>query len=137
MMALKLDEKKTTDFTKEAEKLADQLQHSSITEGISQTKAKSMAFEKTVEMCRQTAKSNLVRSVLASASFNLRTVFGNSNLIPCLGAQMTRSVFSMEIFSFWKFFSIFFKLFRNECSNFVSTILYVCGRVVAKISMCF
>lgn len=70
MMALKLDNAKTTDFTKEAEKLADALQHSLITEGISQAKAKSMAVEKTVEMCRQTAKSNLVRSVLASSTFN-------------------------------------------------------------------
>ena len=69
MMALKLDNAKTSEFTKEAEKLAEALQRSLIVEGIPQAKAKSMAVEKTVEMCRQTAKSNLVRSVLASTSF--------------------------------------------------------------------
>lgn len=69
MMALKLDNSKTVEFTSEAEKLAEALQRSFIVEGISQVKAKSMAVDKTVEMCRQTAKSNLVRSVLASSSF--------------------------------------------------------------------
>ncbi|XP_055306632.1 putative transcriptional regulator cudA [Sitodiplosis mosellana] len=70
MMALKLDNAKTSEFTKEAEKLAESLQRSLIVEGIPQAKAKSMAVEKTVEMCRQTAKSNLVRSVMASTSFS-------------------------------------------------------------------
>lgn len=69
MMALKLDQAKSTEFTKQAEKLAESLQRSLIVEGISQEKAKSMAIEKTVEMCRQTTSSNLVRSVLASSTF--------------------------------------------------------------------
>lgn len=69
MMALKHDTSKPTDFATEAEKLAESLQRSLIIEGISQAKAKSMVVEKTVEMCRQTAKSNLVRSVMASTSF--------------------------------------------------------------------
>lgn len=69
MMALKADTTKISDFTKEAEKLAEALQRTLIVEGITQEKAKSMALDKTVEMCRQTAKSNLVRSVMASSSF--------------------------------------------------------------------
>lgn len=55
MMALKLDNSKTVKFTNEAEKLAEALQRSLIVERIPQAKAKSMAVEKTVEMCRQTA----------------------------------------------------------------------------------
>lgn len=70
MMALKMDNAKSTEFTKEAEQLAEALQRSLVIEGIPQAKAKSMAVEKTVEMCRQTAKSNLIKSVMASSTFN-------------------------------------------------------------------
>lgn len=70
MMALKMDNTKSTEFTKEAEQLAEAFQRSLVIEGIPQAKAKSMAVEKTVEMCRQTAKSNLIKSVMASSTFN-------------------------------------------------------------------
>lgn len=70
MMALKMDNNgKATEFMAEAEKLAEALQRSLVIEGISLAKAKSMTVDKTVEMCRQTAKSTLVKSVLASTTF--------------------------------------------------------------------
>lgn len=57
------------DFSKKAEELSDALKRTLIVEGISQEKANAMAVEKTVEMCRANARSNLVRSVLASSKF--------------------------------------------------------------------
>lgn len=70
MLSLRFNKNSASTFAAEAEKLAEALQRSLIVEGISQTKAKEMAVERTVEMCRQSAKSDLVRSVLAAASFN-------------------------------------------------------------------
>lgn len=69
MMALKHDTFKSTEFATEAEKLAEALQRSLVVEGISQTKAKSMAVDKTVEMCRQTANTTEVRTIIASTTF--------------------------------------------------------------------
>lgn len=69
MLALRVDKSKIQDFTKQAEELAEALERSLIVEGISQAKAKSMAIDKTVEMCRQSARSDLVKSVLAATTF--------------------------------------------------------------------
>lgn len=67
MMALKMDTSKTVEFTEQAEKLAEALQRSLIVEGITHAKAKSMAVDKTVEMCRQAAPSNDVRVMMGAA----------------------------------------------------------------------
>lgn len=69
MLALKLSKHTTQNFAEEAEKLADALQRSLVVEGISLEKAKQMSVENTVKMCRQSARSDLVKSVLASTSF--------------------------------------------------------------------
>lgn len=69
MLSLKFDNSKTVDYAKQAEELAEALQRSLIVEGIPQAKAKSMAVERTVEMCRQSSRSDTVESVLASSAF--------------------------------------------------------------------
>lgn len=69
MLSLRYNKNSASTFTAEAEKLADALQRTLIVEGISQTKAREMAVERTVEMCRQSAKYDLVKSVLAAATF--------------------------------------------------------------------
>lgn len=69
MMALRTDKTALNDFTKQAEELADALRRSLIVEGISQKKAQEMVIEKTVEMCRASAKTDLVRSILAATPF--------------------------------------------------------------------
>lgn len=69
MLSLKLDSTKVQDYSEQAEKLAEALQRSLIIEGITQVKAKEMAIDRTVEMCRQSAKSDLVKSVLAASKF--------------------------------------------------------------------
>lgn len=69
MLALKYNKNQSQDFAAQTEKLAEALQRSLIIEGISQNKAKEMVVERTVEVCRQNARSDLVRSVLASTTF--------------------------------------------------------------------
>lgn len=69
MMALKLDNRKVQDYSKQAEELSESFKRSLIIEGITQSKANEMAVDKTIEMCRASAKSDLVKSVLAAATF--------------------------------------------------------------------
>lgn len=69
LLALKPDKSKLTEFTEQTEKLADALQRSLTLEGISQAKALEMTIEKTVEVCRNAARTDLVKAVLASTQF--------------------------------------------------------------------
>lgn len=69
-LALKADKSKLTKFSVQAQELAEALQRSLIIEGIPQNKAREMTIEWTVELCRNAARSDLVRSVLASAKFD-------------------------------------------------------------------
>lgn len=69
MTALRNDRIGMQDFSKKAEELAEALQRSLVVEGISQEKSKQLAIEKTIEMCRASAKSDLVKSVLAASTF--------------------------------------------------------------------
>lgn len=70
LLALKPDKAKMTDFSEQAEKLAEALQRSLIIEGISRDKAREMTIDKTVEVCRSAARSDLVKAVLASTKFD-------------------------------------------------------------------
>lgn len=69
MMALRIDNTTMQEFAKRAEELAESLRRSYISEGISKTKSMQMATNKAVEMCRLSAKTDLVKSVLASTNF--------------------------------------------------------------------
>lgn len=70
LLALSSDRAKLTDFTEQAEMLADALQRSLIIEGITQSKAREMTIEKTVELCRNSTRSDLVKSILAATKFD-------------------------------------------------------------------
>lgn len=70
MLSLRMDRSKIQDFTKQAEELAEALERALIVEGISQAKAKSMTVDKTVEMCRNSTKSDTVKTILAAATFH-------------------------------------------------------------------
>jgi len=70
MQALKADRSSMQNFTKQAEELADCLKRSLVMEGISLQKAEEMSIEKTVEMCRASARSDLVKAILSSTKFN-------------------------------------------------------------------
>lgn len=70
MLALRVDRSKMVEFTQQAETLSEALQRSLIIEGISQAKAREMTIEKAVEVCRNAAKSDLVKAVLAATPFD-------------------------------------------------------------------
>lgn len=70
MMALRVDKQSMQTFAKTAEELSDALRRAYISEGMSREKAIEMSTDKTIEMCRINAKTELVRSVLASAKFD-------------------------------------------------------------------
>lgn len=69
---LSLRSEKTTlkSFQEQGDNLADLLRRSYISDGIPARVAKKMATKKTVEMCRLSAKTDLVKSVLASTHFD-------------------------------------------------------------------
>lgn len=60
---------KQEEFVAKAEQLSDALRRTLIVEGISAAKANEMVIEKTVELCRKSTQSDLVKSVLASTAF--------------------------------------------------------------------
>lgn len=70
MMALRIDNKSKTDFSKAAEELAEAFQRASIVEGIPQAKSKEMAIEETIKMCRNNAKTDLVKGIIAATKFD-------------------------------------------------------------------
>lgn len=70
MLALKPDRNKLMEFSQQTENLAEALQRSLIIEGIPQAKAKEMTIEKTIELCRNSTRSDLVKSVLAASQFS-------------------------------------------------------------------
>lgn len=68
-MALRAERSSLTKFQTDAEELSDQLRRAYISEGMTQQLAEKMTIDKTVDMCRLSAKTNLVKSVLASSDF--------------------------------------------------------------------
>lgn len=69
MMALKVRKGNFTEFTQEAEKLAEAFRRSLVVSGISQAKAQEMTIKKTIELCRKTTHSEVVKSVIASSRY--------------------------------------------------------------------
>lgn len=67
--ALRSDRMQMQDFAKQAEELADALKRSLVFEGITKDKANEMVVEETVKMCRNSAKSDLVKAVLEATTF--------------------------------------------------------------------
>lgn len=69
IMALRADNKAKTEFSKMADELAESLRLAYISEGIPHEKSNVMTVKATVSMCRNNARSDLVKSVLASSHF--------------------------------------------------------------------
>lgn len=109
MGVLKLNKLTTQDYAQKAEELAEALQRSLIFEGVNREKAKEMAIDKTVEMCRQSAKSDLVRSVIASTSYT-----SPKEVISKLITEQTTNERECQIFSFRSQSN---KRFNNFASN--------------------
>lgn len=69
MAALKADKNSLADFSKQAENLAESLKRALVLDGIPSQKANSMAIDETITMCKNSAKTDYVKSVLASTSY--------------------------------------------------------------------
>lgn len=69
IMAMRIEKGNFTKFSEQAEKLAEAFRRSLIVEGITKQKAQELTIMKTVEICRKTARSEVVKSILASATF--------------------------------------------------------------------
>lgn len=69
MMALHVRRGNFTEFTQEAEKLAEAFRRSLVLSGISHAKAQEMTIKKTIELCRKTARSEVVKSVISSSHY--------------------------------------------------------------------
>lgn len=69
MTALQLRKGDFSKFAAEAENLAEALRRTLIVEGLTRAKAEEMTIKKTVEICRKTTKSEVVKSVLASSQY--------------------------------------------------------------------
>lgn len=70
LLALRSDRNSMQKFQEQAEELTDKLKRAYISDGMSESLANQTTIDKTVEMCRLSAKSQLVRSVLASTKFD-------------------------------------------------------------------
>lgn len=70
LLALRAERNALQKFQQQAEDLADQLRRAYISEGMTHHLAEKTTIDKTVDMCRLSAKTNLVKSVLASTHFN-------------------------------------------------------------------
>lgn len=70
ILALRTDKSNLTKFSERAEELAEQYRRSLYSEGFSKEKAKEIAIEKTVDLCRKSARSDTVKAVLAASKFS-------------------------------------------------------------------
>lgn len=96
MMALKADKSSKHDFAKQAEQLAEDFKRSLVIEGISLSKATEMTTDKTVELCRSNAKSDLVKSILASTTFENPKEVVAKFIIESANQQSEAQIFSLK-----------------------------------------
>lgn len=70
LLALNANKKSLQDFSKEAEGLSDAFKRALIIEGVSEEKANEMTVDRTIEMCRSSAKTDLLKSVISSTKYD-------------------------------------------------------------------
>lgn len=70
ILALRADKMNLTKFAERAEELADEFRRSLVVEGFSKQKAKELSIEKTVELCRKSARNDTVQAIIASTKFS-------------------------------------------------------------------
>jgi hypothetical protein len=69
LTALRVNKGNFTKFAEEAEKLADAFRRSLISEGFTKTKADEQTVLETKKLCRRTARSDVVKGIIASTSY--------------------------------------------------------------------
>lgn len=70
MIALQVNKGDFSKFNEQAEKLAEAYRRSLIIEGMTKAKSQELTISKTaVELCRKTARSEIVKSILSSGTY--------------------------------------------------------------------
>lgn len=69
MLAIRLNMNSSSEFAQKVEELSDAYRRALVIEGISHAKANEMAVDKTIDLCRANARSDLVKSVLEASRF--------------------------------------------------------------------
>lgn len=69
LTALRLQKGNFTKFSEEAEKLAEAFRRSLIVEGFTKQKATELTIRKTQELCRRTARSDVVKGIIQSTKY--------------------------------------------------------------------
>lgn len=69
ILALRAKKTSLSKFSERAEKLAEDFRRSLVIEGFTKAKAQEITIEKTIEMCRKSAKSEAVKAVLSASKF--------------------------------------------------------------------
>lgn len=70
ILALRLQKGDYSKFATEAEKLGEALRRSLISEDFTKAKAEEISIKRMIELCRKTARSDVVKSVLESTKYN-------------------------------------------------------------------
>lgn len=69
ILSLRLNPNNQSDFAEKAETLAESFRRSLVIEGISNEKAIEMSIERTIDLCRANARTDLVKSILEASTF--------------------------------------------------------------------
>ena len=83
------------EFSKQVEDLADALERSLVIEGITKVKAQEIAVEQTVSVCRLNARTDLVKSILASTPFS-----NPKEVVAKLVVEQTNEVKEKQVLAF-------------------------------------
>lgn len=94
--ALRIDKMSLQDFSQKTDELAEAFKRALIIEGIPGNKAEEMTVEKTIEMCRGNARTDLVKSVLASSNFSNHKEVVSKFMVEINTQQTEKQVLTMR-----------------------------------------
>lgn len=97
ILSLRLTSSTQEDFASKAESLSEAFRRSLIIEGMTPAKATEMTIDKTVELCRSNARTDLVKSVLEASAFT-----NPKDVIAKLITQLDKSKQEYQVLSFKK-----------------------------------
>lgn len=95
MLSLRLNASNQAEFSEKAESTAEALRRSLIIEGMTPIKATEIAVDKTIELCRNNARTDLVKSVLEATAYE-----SPKEVIAKLLTQMDKARKENQILSF-------------------------------------
>lgn len=96
IQALRFNTSKPQEFTKQAEELADALQRTLILEGVGQEKARKLTVERTIDLCRQSARTDFVRGIIASTPFETPKDVLAKFIVENCKEKVEKQIFSMR-----------------------------------------